>query len=305
MSSVGLFEFVRHWLLYADLAAKWTADSRLGFYLLRGDVLRAQVSAGHPLALGYLIAIAFGFWLYLQTSIKSSRTRLSVAILYWLGLLAAYSRGPWIGAVVIYFIFAALGRRAFFRLFKSLGIVALVAAGILLSPLGERIIQVLPFMGGSVDSGSTLYRQRLAERSWELILENPFFGDQLAYWKMEDLRQGQGIIDLVNTYAEVALFYGIVGLALFAGFILVGLVKAYGKAKENLASDPNLASLGFVLAACILGTLLMISTCSFIFGYAKMFYVLAGLAAAYTQIRQQPESNTQAQVRPAEIAEPY
>ena len=80
---------------------------------------------------------------------------------------------------------------------------------------------------------------------------------------MEYLRQGLGIIDLVNTYAEVALFYGLCGLSLFVGFILVGLYKAFRLARINLHSDPDLASLGISLVACILGTLVMISSDSF------------------------------------------
>ena len=66
-------------------------------YLLRNGVLRAQVSAGHALALGYLLAAAFGFWLYLQPQIESRLKRTSIKIMLWAGLFAAYSRGPWIG----------------------------------------------------------------------------------------------------------------------------------------------------------------------------------------------------------------
>ena len=36
---------------------------------------------------------------------------------------------------------------------------------------------------------------------------------------MEDLRQGEGIIDLVNTYLGVALSYGVIGLFFFLSFI--------------------------------------------------------------------------------------
>ena len=77
-----------------------------------------------------------------------------VSACIWLGLLAAYSRGPWIGAILIFFAFAALGPRPLPRLLKTASIVAAVGCTIALSPLGDKILSVLPFMGGTVDSGS-------------------------------------------------------------------------------------------------------------------------------------------------------
>jgi O-antigen ligase len=139
-------------------------------------------------------------------------------------------------------------------------------------------------MGGSVDKGSIEYRQQLANRAWELFQENPFLGDKLVLQKMEDLRQGVGLIDLVNTYAEVLLLDGLIGLALFVGFLLVPLARTIRLAKRAFRSDLDLGLLGASLASCMVGTLLMIATCSFIFGYQKMFYVLAGLGMAYSRL---------------------
>ncbi len=279
MASLAVFEGLRHWLLYAELSRNWGGGLS---YLERSGVLRAAVSTGHPLALGYLLAIGLGFWLYLRTHIDSMWSRVVCTLLIWLGLLAAYSRGPWIGALLIYVVFVALGPRATPRLIKASALVALVAAVVLVSPLGDRVTQVIPLMGGRVDVASVEYRQRLARRSLELIREHPAFGDQDVYSKVQDLRQGEGIVDFINTYVEVAVFYGLIGLSLFVGFILVGMVKSYRIARMLRESDPDLSALGVALVACIIGTLLMISACSFVLGYAKMFYVLGGLAVAYT-----------------------
>jgi hypothetical protein len=92
MAPVAIFETLRHWLLYVDIAARWTEDPSLRFYLFRGGALRAQVSAGHALALGYLLASAIGFWLYLQSHVKPARWGIAVMLLLWLGLLVTYSR---------------------------------------------------------------------------------------------------------------------------------------------------------------------------------------------------------------------
>jgi O-Antigen ligase len=298
IAPIAVFESLRGWLLYFELATRWSSNPEIGSYLMRGAALRAQVSTGHPLALGYILAIAFGFWLYLKSHATSARTRVAVVLLYWLGLLAAYSRGPWIGAITIYLAFVALGPRALSGLFKATALATILFGALLASPLGDRIISVLPFMGGSVDSGSMIYRQRLAEKSWELITQRPFFGDQLAFQRMEDLRQGQRIIDVVNTYAAIALYYGLIGLFLFIAFIMIALSRTYKLAKRAARSDPDLALLGVSLVACIIGTLVMIAGCSLIFAYGKMFYVLGGLAAAYVRLGQVP------QLQPAAASDP-
>jgi hypothetical protein len=155
---------------------------------------------------------------------------------------------------------------------------------LLASPLGERITNVLPFMGGSVDVGSITYRQRLFDRLWEIIQSHPYFGDQLAYTRMEDLRQGEGIIDLVNVYATMAALYGLTTLAWFMGFILLGLFSVLRSAKRLMRSDADLSALGRSLVACIAGTLVMLVTASLFLSYWTMFFVLGGLAAAYSQL---------------------
>ncbi len=285
MAFEGVFESLRHWLLYQGMALRLSpgdAGMRLG-YLLRDGVLRAQASAGHPLALGYLMAVAFGFWLYLQPQIESRLRRVSVALILWAGLFAAYSRGPWIGAVTIYLVRVALDPRAFGRLARATAGLVVVSGVLALTPLGHRIAAVLPILGGAVDVGDLDYRQRLASTSWNLIMNHPFFGDQDFISKMQEMRQGQGIIDLVNTYAGTALEYGLVGLGLFVGFMLLALIKGYRFMREIRDRDSDLARLGTCMLACIAGTLLMIYNSSFVFGYEKMFYVLAGLTAAYVR----------------------
>jgi O-antigen ligase len=153
------------------------------------------------------------------------------------------------------------------------------------SPIGDQILEMIPTMGKPAD----MYRHRLAERGWELVLAHPFFGDQFPWPEMEDLRQGEGIIDIVNTYLGVALNYGFIGLFCFLSFILVGMTRAYARARELSRSDPDLALLGTSLTACIVGALIMIDSSSFMFGCEKMFYVLAALTAAYVRLTRAPQ----------------
>jgi hypothetical protein len=287
MAAVAVFETSKSWLLYTNIGQRWGIPaeygSQYGVYFFREGFLRAQASAGHSLSLGYILAIAFGFLLYLKSHIKV-RWHIAVAILLWLGLLASQARGPMLSAVGIYFAFSLLGPRAVPRMVKAGSIVALLIGAASLTPFGGRIIDSIPYFGQSTDRASVDYRQRLAERSWELIQLHPFLGDPLAMTKMEDLRQGEGIIDLVNTYAAVTLFYGAIGLVLFLAVIILGLFVAFRASREVVRRDPDFARLGNCLVACLFGTLLIIATTSFVSDSEKLFYLVAGLAAAYAYL---------------------
>ena len=52
----------------------------------------------------------------------------------------------------------------------------------------------------------------------------------------------------------------------------------------EVAVDPDFGMLGASLVACILGTLLMMENGSFGTGVERLYYVLAGLAAAYAHL---------------------
>ena len=281
MAPVALFEMLQGWLLYQGLGLEW--GNPIDFtYLMRGGILRAEVSAGHSIPLGYMMAIAFGFWLYLRSRVQSKVLSYAVILGLWLGMLAAYSRAPWVVAAAIFFVYSALGPKALARLAKASAIAVLGVGLVLVSPAGERVIDNLPFVG-SVGADSVTYREQLAEKSWQLIRENPFFGNPHYMLYLESLRQGQGIIDLMNTYASAAMAYGIVGLALFIGFFVVGLLKTYRLVRSSANDDPDLSLLGANLVASMVGTLVMMATGSFGNVLEKMFYILAGLAAAYVQ----------------------
>ncbi len=279
---IAVFESLRHWLLYDGVAAHWSSSPFASTYLMRDHLLRAQAAAGDPLALGYLLAIGCGLWLFLWR--YEVRLRRSAAVpCLWLGLLAAYSRGPWLGAIAIYFAYAAVSPQRSSTLLKTGGVLLAFAAALMLTPLGDKVIATIPFFGGTVDSVNFLYRRYLMAEAWQLIQQHPWLGDPFAYNKLQDMRQGQGIIDLVNTYAQVALFYGLIGLALFAGFILAPLARTYRVARSYAQSSPDLAALGAALVACIVGTLVMLANCSFIFTYSKLYFVLGGLGVAYAR----------------------
>jgi hypothetical protein len=284
LAIVAIFESTKHWLLYTGINSRWGGNSVLDEYYSRGSFLRAQAATGEPLSLGFLLVLALGFWLYLQSHVKSTRTRIAVTLLFCAGLLSTFSRGPWLAATVIYFAYAALDPRGISRVFKAAAVFLLLGSALLASPIGDKISGMIPFMGGTVDTDTLTYRERLLDRSWELIKERPILGDQLALSKMEDLRQGQGIIDVVNAYIGVTLFYGFTGLGVFLTFILTPLVRAYRKSRRIFKTDPDSAFLGANLAAAIVAIMLLLADGSLATAPKQMFYILMGLAAAYAAV---------------------
>lgn len=274
-AAIAIFESFKGWLLYEQIGPGW-GSLNAGAFLLRGENLRAQVSAGHSLTLGYMLTMVFGFWLYLRTKVESQTTRWLVTALLCVGLYATHARGPWLTALVVYFTYlfiAPIGRSAFVN---GVAVFTVLAAIVAATPLGDRIIDTLPFIG-TVEQENVQYRQRLAEESWRLVWQNPLFGDPFVALKMEDLRQGQGIIDLMNAYAAVALFCGLIGLTLFAAFFLVATFKTYAAQRRSKVDAPDLSAIGAAFVACMVGSLFFMATASIDW----VEYVLAGFMAAY------------------------
>jgi hypothetical protein len=65
MALIAVAEYVRHWLLYSALIAMGVPWSMSG-YLSRGGALRASVTTGQAIALGYVMSVAIGLFLFVQ-----------------------------------------------------------------------------------------------------------------------------------------------------------------------------------------------------------------------------------------------
>lgn len=280
---VAVFESQKVWLLYRGISDAWNIPTEI--YLFRDGALRAQVATGHSLALGYMLAIAFGLWLYVSTRLESSFHRIAGSGAYWLGLIAAFSRAPWLTGGVAYIVYTLLNPDGLKKLFKAALIALPITAALLVSPIGPKIIDKLPFVG-TVDAFNVEYRERLAESSWELIQKNPLFGDPFYARNLEHLRQGQGIIDMVNVYASIALLYGVVGLFLFLGPFAISLRAVHKLQRSSMRTDTDLSLLGASLTATMVATALFMATGSFSGALPKVFYLLVGLSAAYGQLKE-------------------
>ena len=95
------------------------------------------------------------------------------------------------------------------------------------------------------------------------------------------MRQGQGIIDIVNTYIRVALETGYIGLALFVSFFMVicwGVFRSFRRLPDKNSEE---CLLGRSLLATLAGILLIIFTVSSVTIIPIVYWSVAGLGAAY------------------------
>jgi O-antigen ligase len=282
MALVAVFETAKSWWVYESLSGPFGAGA--SYYTTRGDLglLRAKAALGHPITLGYALGVALmlthGIWSQLA---PGGRRWLLVGLLC-AGMLVTFSRGPWVGtaAGVLYLMVSGPGKTRRILLAIVLGT---LAAGILaMTRFGRSIYAMLPFVGG-VDSGSITYRQQLWDTSMEVLQQNLWFGD-LGYLSnplMEKMRQGEGIIDMVNTYLQVAMPYGLVGLALF----MVCLHRAWRGVRSRsvegeFASHDEVAT-RHALRAALVTVVLTIATVSSVALVPAVYWLIIGLCIGH------------------------
>ncbi len=285
LSAIGVFEFVMRWLLYAALDDALQTQKVYGRYLMRGESLRAMGTAGHAIPMGYAMAVAMGLYLYLRRLVPSATLWGLGWLLLAAGLVATLSRGPWVGAAAMLLLFVAAGPAAASSLLK-LGLLGIVCVPLLLfSPMGEKVIDHLPFVG-TVNADTVEYRRMLLQISIQTILDNPLVGNPNFYesYAMRQLIQGQGIIDLVNSYVAVGLSYGLIGLALFVSFFLAVLFGIRKSMNSLVDKNDERHVLGRCLLATLVGIMLIIFTTSSMSVVPLIYWTVAGLGVAYARV---------------------
>jgi hypothetical protein len=303
---IGGFENLRNWLVYESLRIPLGVPLQdVGTYLLRatedGGYLRAYVTMGHAIALGFTSMVAITWMLALarsfsapplqaapgrQRPVTSHTPKLlgaAVMLMPVVGLLASVSRGPWLGCTIAVMLGLSFGPGAKQRLLWMLAALPLVIAALLILPQGQKFIDLLPFVG-TVDPGSVSYRTQLLDQAMIVFWQNPIFGS-LHYLQnpaLESMRQGQGIIDIVNSYVGVALAFGGIGLVLFVAPSAYALWTSWTTSRRLAAQDPDAEAAGRALAMSMLGILLVIGAASHYFHIPIVHWMTVSLCAAFT-----------------------
>lgn len=255
-------ETTLNWHFYTTAATNWVGDIYFS-YKLRDGALRATASSINPIVWGFMAMCGLGLALATLNDRLSALHKYTGFGVLAIGLAASLSRGPWIGAAAMFFFFVAFGERKFQRLAQLGAVGAMGAAAAAATPFGQRILGLLPFIGDS--AGDTIdYRQLLLDASISVISENPVFGSQdfLSHPRLQALRQGEGIIDIVNSYVGVALESGLIGLAIYLG-IFLSVVLALRRAMKSARTHSTQIELyARAYLATLLGAMITLFTTS-------------------------------------------
>ncbi|HEX2542193.1 MAG TPA: O-antigen ligase family protein [Caldimonas sp.] len=284
---IGLFETTKGWLLYSALPNFLDVRWGYGGYMARGDSLRASVSTGHSIVLGYVLTVALGLNLALRSWFPTNRSWWIVTLLLCAGIGASFSRGPWVGAAAMLMVALLMGPSPVARLGKVGALAVVVLPALMFTPFGPKIISLLPFVG-DYDAGSVDYRQQLFNVSWQVLMQNPMLGSPYYMYDaaMQELRQGEGIIDMVNTYMGIALASGFVGLVLFCSVFGSTAIRmfAYLVASTDRSSEDH--AVGRALLATLAGILTTIATVGSVNAVPVVYWCVAGACAAYVRFMQ-------------------
>jgi O-antigen ligase len=221
---VGFAEFFLHRLLYSELQYVYGFKWQLTMKLMRGDFLRVQAATPQPIVLALEMIFALGTWAYLRGLEWRKFSALLVFAGFTCGLLFTFSRGPWIGGLC--FAVALLGlRRLGVKTFTWLFLL-LLGGAVAAKALGadEQVVEALGAVFGSSehDLNTINYRRQLLDTALALLKQSPWLGVPDYASQMQDLKQGEGIIDLVNSYIAIALDTGLIGLVIYMlPFVLV------------------------------------------------------------------------------------
>lgn len=219
---IALYETRSGWALFDGIQGRFAGEDYIAkSATVRGGLLRASATLSNAIECGFFMMLAFLATISARPYFRSPVIWLGTAALLLLGMLASQSRGALLGLFAGVLIML-VARRKFFWSFITMLLGGAGAAG--LFALSGSVGRVAAFLGNHPAQGRAMdYRSLLLARGMEEGRKYPIFGTSMAsvLERLKDLRQGEGIVDLVNTYLNVFLISGLVGLTALVVTILL------------------------------------------------------------------------------------
>ena len=233
-SMVGMAESLSRHLLYAQL--QWLYGTVWGQStgLMRGAWLRAEAAFPGPLMLAMLTMFALGIWFALKRPVKD-RAYLLVGWTLTGGLLATYGRGPVLAGMLLFASVVMLKRMSATRYLIVMAIGTILVCAGWSAGIGDAVTTLAGSAPGADETAdfNVRYRQELLTMSLALLEQSPWWGVPNFLEQLQVLKQGEGIIDLVNTYLVLALNSGAFGLSLVMLPYAVTLWREAGRRVVN------------------------------------------------------------------------
>jgi len=277
LALIATFEAPRHWLLYDTMPQGIGADPETssGYAKQRGGLVRSRASFAESTSLSLFLGLAVVIAVALRKQIGSKLTFFAVLVLLSSGVFFTLAR---IGYIVIIagLVACMVQERRWGGLFKL--VLAVPICGAALLALSHVIPTLAASMGTGEDAaGSVDYRSELLSRGLALARENWITGLSMTdiYDNLESLRQGEGIIDLVNQPLTILMRGGVFGASLYYA-MLVGVLGVLFVRGPALGRDAGAA--GAASFAGLIGLMASLVTTSY--GRNETTYVVLLAAGA-------------------------
>jgi O-antigen ligase len=224
-----------------------------------------------PISIAYFFGSRAGLWKVIHA--------LCATIMIF-GIFLSYSRGAFIGMLVV-LVFFALKLRRGSKLQLALLLVGAFAAIAVLAPTGyvSRLLTI--FMPGLDSSGSADSRRGELFRSIYVALRHPLLGIGMGNYQPNMSYRG---LVTHNSYTQVAAEMGITAMVLYTMFIVSPLRKLSTIVRETLAvrQTSSFYYLGLGLQASLL--VFMVSSFFLSVAYVWNVYYLIGYAVCFRRI---------------------
>jgi hypothetical protein len=251
----AIYEAVNGWTLFGMYRHVSDAGGMNKSLIQRGGALRAPVTMSSALMLGVVLLSGLTATFYSRRYVRQTWMILGWGAVTFLGLVVTQSRGNLALLPIAGLIFCLLRKK--YGLAALIGVGAPAALAILLAA-AQMIPQIGAFLNvGSQAASSRLtadvydYRQLLLNRGLEVGAMNRWTGASLDYvvGQLADISQGQGIVDMVNTYLTLYLISGLAGFLPFLAILAIIWWKLI-TARTSRLGNPELSDMrGFALTA--------------------------------------------------------
>ncbi|NOW46455.1 hypothetical protein FHW96_002615 [Novosphingobium sp. SG751A] len=277
LALIASFEAPRHWLLYDTMPQTTGADPEIGsgYVKQRGGLLRSRATFPESTGLSMLLGMDVVLLVALRRHLGSSIAFGAALAVLTTGMFFTLARICYI-VVVVGLIAGLVQKRKWLALLGMAAAIPLCAGALLM------LSHAFPILGASMGTGddaagSVDYRSELLTSGLKLMDDHWLIGQSMEniYAHLEHLRQGEGIIDLVNQPLTILMRSGIIGAALYYA-ILVAVLTALFLRGPRLEGHASAAATGCF--AGLVGMMASLTTTSY--GRNEASYVLLLAAGA-------------------------
>ena len=288
LSAILIYETARAWPIYNQLYANYDVSTLL-IVKARGGVLRSGGPFVEPTSAAMVLATCI---LALWLSRDYFRSRWQSMLLFavaLIGLSAPQSRGAWLGLLTAMAMVLAF-RGRFAQLVRSTIVIGATGSMLILAAqFSPYLSETLGLSGGS--SETSQYRRLLFDRGIEEFWHSPVWGYSMpeVTRRLSDLRQGEGIVDFVNTYIWILLISGAIGTLIFVGAFVNFLLRMLKFRRPAGDDNSGVIAASFIFAGLAMPMEMLFFTS---FGGRPGFFVFVmfGFAAAFITIGEREAS---------------